>query len=232
MNQKPKRHRYPVSIISFAVWTYHRFNDSLRDVSERLAYRGIIVSYESIRKWAKKFSKPFINVIKKKERKPSDKWHLDEMNLKINGEKFVLWRAVDKDGMELDVFLQKRKNKKSAIRFLSRLLGSYPSPRVIVTDKLASYKRPIKNMTKARHLRHKGLNNRAENAHQATRRKEKCLIKFKSPAHVQQTLSLMGKTRNLFSVNVGRYKNQANERRYQFNLSKEICDEAAQTLCA
>ena len=233
MNQKPKRHRYPASIISFAVWSYHRFNDSYRDVSERLAYRGIIVSYETVRLWSKKFSNLFINVIKKKERKPTDKWHLDEMNLKLNGERFVLWRAVDADGMELDVFLQKRKNKKSAIRFLSRLLGSYPSPRVIVTDKLPSYVKPIKNMMpKSDHRRHKGLNNRAENAHQPTRRKEKCLIKFKSPSHVQQTLCLMGKTRNLFSVNVGRYKNSAHDQRCQFNLSKEIWDEATQALCA
>ena len=231
MNQKPKRYRYPVSIISFSVWSYHRFNDSYRDVSERLAYRGIIVSHETVRHWCKKFSKSFTDVIKKKERKPTDKWHLDEMNIKINGEKFVLWRAVDSEGMELDVFLQKRKNKRSAIRFLSRLLGSYPSPKTMVTDKLPSYTKPIKKMTKAKHLRHKRLNNRVENAHQPTRRKEKCLIKFKSPAHAQQTLSLMGKTRNLFSVSVGRYRNQANERRYQFNLSKEIWDEAAQAIC-
>ncbi|TNF65543.1 MAG: IS6 family transposase [Gammaproteobacteria bacterium] len=233
MNQKPKRHRYPVSIISFTVWSYHRFNDSYRDVSERLAYRGITVSYETIRLWCKKFSKSFINVIKKKERKPTDKWHLDEMNVNLNGDKFVLWRAVDSEGMELDVLLQKRKNKKSAIRFLSRLLGFYPSPRVIVTDKLPSYVKPIKYMmANSDHRRHKGLNNRAENSHQPTRRKEKCLIKFKSPSHIQLTLSLMGKTRNLFSVNVGRYKNSAHEQRCQFNLSKEIWNEAAQDLCA
>ncbi len=75
-------------------------------------------------------------MIKKRERKPSDKWHLDEMALRVNGEAFVLWRAVDSDGHELDVFLQKYRNKKAAVRFLSRLLGNYPEPRVIVTDKL------------------------------------------------------------------------------------------------
>ena len=140
-------------------------------------------------------------MIKKRERKPSDKWHLDEMTLRVNGEVFILWRAVDSDGYELDVFLQKHRNKKAAVRFISRLLGSYPAPRVMVTDKLKSYIKPIKLMfPKTEHRSHKGLNNRAENAHQPTRRKEKCLIKFKSPQGAQRTLSLMGKVRNLFSV--------------------------------
>ena len=185
LTQKPKRYRYPAEIISYAIWIYHRFNVSYRDVEEILRYRGIMVSYESIRSWCNTFSKDFANVIKKKEPNPTDKWHLDEKNIKVNGSKFVLWRAVDSKGHELDIFLQKRKNKKAAIRFLSRLLGSYPSPRVMVTDKLNIYTKPIKGMTKAEHRRHKGLNNRVENAHQPTRRKEKSLIKFKSPGGLQ-----------------------------------------------
>ena len=105
-----------------------------------------------------------------------------------------MWRAVEEEGIELDVFLQKRRNKKAAIRFLSRLLGVHPFPRVIVADKLKSYSKPIKYMcSKAEHRSHKRLNNRAENAHQPTRRKEKCLIKFKSAQGVQRLLSLMGR---------------------------------------
>ena len=119
------------------------------------------------------------------------------MIIKMNGVKFILWRAVDSNGHELDVFLQKRKNKKAAIRFLTRLLGSYPSPRVIVTDKLQSYTKPIKHMTKADHRRHKGLNNRVENAHQPTRRKEKSLIKFKSSGGIQRSLRVTQKLFNL-----------------------------------
>lgn len=234
LSTKPKRHRYPASIISFALWSYHRFNDSYRDVAERLAFRGITVSYEAIRNWCQKFGSDFIGVIKQHERRPTDKWHLDEMNIKIAGKKYILWRAVDSQGQELDVFLQTRRNKKAAIRFLSRLLGCYPSPRVLVSDKLRSYVKPLKNMMPVTdHRRHKGLNNRAENSHQPTRRKEKCLVKFKSPKGVQQTLSLMGRVRNLFSVNVGRYKQAAHERRIQFNLSKHIWDHAAkEILCA
>ena len=109
----PKRHRFSLSIISHAVWRYHRFNESYRDVQEVLAYRGIIVSYESIRYWCKKFGPYFRDVIKKRERKPGDKWHLDEMTLKLNGVLFILWRAVDEDGHEIDVFLQRRRNKKA-----------------------------------------------------------------------------------------------------------------------
>ena len=103
--------------------------------------------------------------------------------------------AYDSDGYELDIFLQKRRNKKSAIRFLTRLLGNYPTPRVIVTDKLKSYIKPIRQMCpNTEHRSNKSLNNRAENAHQPTHRKEKSLIKFKSPHGV-----LTGK--RLFSEN-------------------------------
>jgi putative transposase len=227
----PRRHRFPISIISQAVWIYHRFNSSYRDIEEQMAYRGIQVSYETIRSWSLKFSSHFRNVIKKRERKPSDKWHLDEMTVKVNGEIFILWRAVDSDGYELDVFLQKCRNKKAAIRFLSRLLSSYPIPRVIITDKLKSYRKPIQSMCRGtQHRSHKGLNNRAENAHLPTRRKEKCLIKFKSPQGVQRTLALMGKVRNLFAIEVGRYLKKASERRDAFKVACTIWSEAAQGL--
>ncbi|MGJ3495867.1 DDE-type integrase/transposase/recombinase, partial [Piscirickettsia salmonis] len=88
--------------------------------------RGLRVSYESLRRWCKKFARPLTQQLRKKETKRSDKWHLDEMTIKINGDKYVLWRAVDSEGYELDIFIQKRKNKKSAMRFLKRTLGSNP----------------------------------------------------------------------------------------------------------
>jgi putative transposase len=231
LDRNLKRYRFPVSIISQAVWLYHRFNNSYRDIQEQLAFRGIILSHETIREWCIKFAFHFKEVIKKRERKPSDKWHLDEMTVKINGEPFILWRAVDQDGIELDVFLQKRRDKKSAIRFLNRLLGTYPSPRVMITDKLKSYKKPIKFMCpKIQHRCHKRLNNRVENAHQPTRRKEKCLIKFKSAPGVQRLLSLMGKVRNIFAVEVGRYKKKAPDQRIAFAAATAIWLEAAQQL--
>jgi putative transposase len=155
----------------------------------------------------------------------------DEMCIKVNGDPFVLWRAVDSDGYELDILVQKRRDKEAATRFLSRLLNNYPTPRVIVTDKLKSYRKPIKIMCRqTEHRSHKGLNNRVENAHQPTRRKEKCLIKFKSPQGVQQVLSLMGKVRNIFAVDVGRYTKRAPERRIAFAAACAIWSEAAQQI--
>jgi putative transposase len=234
LKSKPKGYRFPVEIISFVVWSYHRFNDSYRDIKERLLYRGISVSHETARNWCIRFGAHFHDVIKKREARPADKWHLDEMLVTVNGEKFWLWRAVDKNGYELDVFLQKRRNKRAAIRFLSRLLGSYPKPRVIVTDKLKSYIKPVRHMCHGtEHRQHKGLNNQVENAHQPTRRKETCLVRFKSPAGVQKMLSLMGKTRNIFAVDVGRYTNPASLQREKFQEAKAIWDSAAHMLlCA
>lgn len=231
LNKSPKRHRFPLYIISEAVWLYHRFNLSYRDISEQLLYRGIHVSYETIREWCYKFASCFEDIIKKKQRTPKDKWHLDEMTVKLNGEYFILWRAVDSDGYQLDILLQKRRDKKSAIRFLSRLLGSYPAPRVIVTDKLKSYVKPIRNMCPdTDHRTHKGLNNRAENSHQPTRRKERCLINFKSPQGIQKTLSLMGKVRNIFAVDAGRYTHNASHRKTAFQNAKDIWDYATTQL--
>ena len=153
------------------------------------------------------------------------------MNVRINGEPFILWRAVDSQGQELDIFLQKRRNKKAAIRFLTRLLGNYPAPRVIVTDKLKSYNKPINSMCKnTEHRSHKGLNNRAENSHQPTRRREKCMIRFKTPQGTQRTLSLMGKIRNLFAVYVGRYTKKASDRKSEFTNSLLIWNNAANSL--
>ncbi|XVN44234.1 MAG: IS6 family transposase [Rickettsia hoogstraalii] len=233
ITQTPKRHRFPASIISHTVWLYHRFNNSYRDVQEQMAYRGIILSHETVRFWCNKFAIYFQAVIRKRERKATDKWHLDEMNIKIKGEVFILWRAVDSKGHELEILLQKRRNKKSAIRFLSRLLGNYPTPRVIVTDKLRSYIKPIKLMCpKSVNRTSKRLNNCVENAHQPTRRKEKILIKFKHSNSAQCILSLMGKVRNIFAVNVGRYTKTAPEQRIAFASAKSIWDEATQRLLA
>ena len=231
LSSPPPRHRFPASIISQALWIYHRFNNSYRDIEEQLAFRGIMVSHETVRSWSIKFSNHFRDVIRKRERKHSDKWHLDEMTVKINGKTFILWRAVDSNGYELDILLHVHLKKKAAIRFLSRLLGNHPAPRVIVTDKLKSYRKPIQYMCrKTEHTSHKGLNNRVENAHQPTRRKEKCLIKFKSAQDVQRMVSLMGKMRNIFAVDVGRYTKKSTERKSAFASACAIWSEAAQQL--
>jgi len=134
-----KGYRFPRSIISYAVWAYHRFALSLRDVEDLLAERGIIVSYESIRAWVVKFGPQIAKQARAARSQPSDKWHLDEVVIMIGGVKHWLWRAVDSRGEVLDILVQTRRNARAAKRFISRLIARWGQPRVIVTDKLRSY---------------------------------------------------------------------------------------------
>jgi putative transposase len=112
-----KRHRFPGEIISHAVWLYYRFSLSHRDVEELLFERGIMVSYEAIRKWCRKFGQGYANQLRRRRPRPGDKWHLDEVFLTIHGDRHYLWRAVDQDGNVLDILVQSRRNKKAAKKF-------------------------------------------------------------------------------------------------------------------
>src|SRR5919198_2765474 len=133
-------YRFPPAIIGHAVWLYFRFPLSLRMVEEMLAARGVIVSHETVRQWARKFGQGFANQIRRRLPRPGDKWHLDEVEIKIAGEKHWLWRAVDQDGTVLDVLVQSRRDKRAAKRLLRQLLKRQRRPpRVMITDKLASY---------------------------------------------------------------------------------------------
>ena len=114
------RHRFPPAIISHAVSLYYRFTLSLRAIEDLLAERGVIVSYESIRRWCKKFGPAYARRIKKHLGPRGDVWHMDEMVINIQGDQYYLWRAVDQDGDTLDILIQKRKNKKAALRFLRK----------------------------------------------------------------------------------------------------------------
>jgi putative transposase len=128
--------RFPADIIEHAVWLYHCFSLSLRDVELILAARGIVVSYESIRDWGLRFGRMFANTLKRRRPRPGDKWFLDEVFIRIRGEQHYLWRAVDQDGTVLDILVQSRRNAKAAKRFFRKLLrGSQYAPRVIITDK-------------------------------------------------------------------------------------------------
>jgi putative transposase len=194
-------YRYPAELISYAVWLYFRFPLSLRMVEEMLAARGISVTYETIRQWGLKFGREFANRIRRRAPRRGDKWHLDEVVITIAGEKYWLWRAVDQEGFVLDVLVQSRRDKKAAKRLLRKLLKKQGwAPRVLITDKLKSYaaaKREI--MPGVEHRQHKGLNNRAENSHQPTRRRERIMKRFKSPRQVQRFLSIHDQIANLFS---------------------------------
>ena len=131
------RHRFPAEIIRHAVWLYHVFSLSLRDVELLLAERGIIVSYESVRRWCEKFSQTFADRLRRRRPRPRGKWHLDEVFIRIQGVQHYLWRAVEQDGVVLDILVQPRRDAKAATRFFKQLSkGLQYVPRVIVTDKL------------------------------------------------------------------------------------------------
>jgi putative transposase len=135
-----KRHRFPPDIISYAVWLYHRFNLSHRDVEDLLAEKGINVSYEAVRLWCIKFGARYARRLKKRHRGYGDTFYIDEVFVKINGKQQYLWRAVDQDGEVVDVYLQARRDGAAAKRFFKRLIrNSGGEPRNIVTDKLRSY---------------------------------------------------------------------------------------------
>ena len=134
-----KRFRYPGEIISHAVWLYHRSCLSFRDVEELLAARGIIVSYETIRRWCMKFGQTYAHLLKKAQGQLGDQWFLDEVFIKINGRHHYLWRTVDQDINTLGILVQAKPNKRAALKFLRKLLKSNPAPNRITTDKLRSY---------------------------------------------------------------------------------------------
>ncbi len=117
-----QRHRFPSEIISHAVWLYHRFCLSFREVEELLAERGITVTYETIRQWCQKFVPAYARKLKKRQGRLGDTWHLDEVFVSIQGEQQYLWRAVDQDGETIDILVQRRRNKQAAVRFFRRIL--------------------------------------------------------------------------------------------------------------
>jgi putative transposase len=166
-----RRHRFPAEIISHGVWLYYRFLLSYRDVEELLAERGVTVSYETIRQWCRKFGPVFAASLRRRRARPGDKWHVDEMALKLNGKRYWRWRAVDQAGTVLDILVQPRRNQEAAEAFLRRVVGGCGyQPRVVITDTLASYPPAVRRvLPRAEHRRHKGLNNRAENSHRPTR---------------------------------------------------------------
>ena len=154
-----KRHRFPPHIIAHAVWLYFRFPLSLRLVEEMLLERGIVVSYETIRRWGRKFGSAYARRLRRKPPRPTDIWHLDEVVISIAGKKHWLWRAVDQDGYVLDEIVQRRRDTKAAKRLLTRLMKKQGiAPKRIITDKLPSYGAARRQVMPAvEHRSHKGL---------------------------------------------------------------------------
>ncbi|HEY3037891.1 MAG TPA: IS6 family transposase [Pyrinomonadaceae bacterium] len=196
-----RRHRFPAEIISHCFWLYFRFSLSFRDVEE-MSIRGVSLSYEAIREWCLRFGQTYANHLRRRSPRPGDRWHLDEVFLKINGRLYYLWRAVDQDGDVLDILVQSKRDKKAAKKFFRKLLkGLRYVPRVLITDKLRSYgaaKAAV--LPSVEHHHQKYQNNRAENSHQPTRLREKVMKWFKSPGHAQRFLSAFGIINSHFRV--------------------------------
>ncbi len=197
-----KRHRFPPVIIQHAVWLYARFTLSFRDVKELLAERGIDVSNETVRRWFLKFGRLIAGNLRRSRPRPSPRWYLDEMVIKIRDRKYWLWRAVDDEGEVLDFLVQRRRCTRSARRLLRKLLKKQGFvPKRITTDKLKSYPAAIRQeRLSAFHDRGLRANNRAENSHQPVRRRERKQQRFKSPGSAQRFLSIHAAVQNAFYV--------------------------------
>ena len=171
-NKSPFRYfKTSPEIIRLAVMMYIRFPLSLRNVEDLLHERGIDVSYESVRFWWQRFGPKFASEIRKRRSQSMRcnsnwKWHLDEMFVKINGERYYLWRAVDHEGEVLESYVTKTRDRKAALKFLKKSMRRYGRPGTLVTDKLRSYGAAMRVIGNAdRQEIGRWVNNRAENSH-------------------------------------------------------------------
>ncbi len=196
------RHRFPPQIISHAVWLYHRFCLSFRDIEDLLAERGVIVSHETVRQWCQKFGLDYARYLRRRQGRRGDVWHLDELFVNIRGKRHYLWRAVEQDGDVIDILVQKHRNAHAAKRFFRKLLkGQGSQPWRLVTDKLRSYAAAHRSvMPSVTHDTRQYANNRAEVSHQPTRQRERQMRRFKSAGQAQRFLSANGIVQNLFRL--------------------------------
>ncbi|MDP6926316.1 MAG: IS6 family transposase [Rhodospirillales bacterium] len=205
-NHNPFRYfKTSPEIIRLAVMMYVRFPLSLRNVEDLLHERGIDICHETVRYWWNKFGPIFAKEIRKKRMHPVPnhsnwKWHLDEVFVKINGETYYLWRAVDHEGEVLETFVSKRRDRKAALAFLKKIMKRYGIPRVIVTDRLRSYRAAMDEIGngKAQEVG-RWVNNRAENSHLPFRRREYAMLKFRRMRSLQKFASIHSSVQNHFN---------------------------------
>ncbi len=194
-----KGFRFPREIIAYAVRAYHRFPLSTADTEDLLAARGVIVSRETIRFWVNRFGRHFADCIRRDRPLPTDKWQMDEVVTSIRRKKHWLWRAIDAKGDVLDIPVQTRRNAKAAKRFFRKLVSQFGEPRVVITDKLRSYIKPIKTLAPDADLRaHKGLNKAIEVSHRPTREREKIMGRLKSHRQAQRFLAVHDQSNLIF----------------------------------
>ena len=191
-------------IIRLAVMLYVRFPLSLRNVEDLLHERGIDVSHETVRFWWHRFGPTFASEIRKRRiegmKSSHWRWHLDEMFVKINGQRHYLWRAVDHEGEILESFVTKTRDKKAALKFLKKTMRKHGRPEMIVTDLLRSYGAALKDIGAAgKQETGRWLNNRAENSHQPFRRREGGMARFRDIKTLQKFASAHASIHNHFN---------------------------------
>jgi putative transposase len=227
----PKGYRYPKLIISHAVWLYHHFTLSYRDVQELLFERGIEVTYESIRRWCSRFGAEFAERIKRRRRPRGRTWHLDEVHVVIAGQVHWLWRAIDEHGEVLDILLQEDRDTGAANRFFKRLLDEHYIPEQVVTDGLRSYSAAIKEVPELSCSEHTTVsaaehqNNLIEQSHRPTRNQERQQQGFRDRRRAQRFLLAHAHISNLF--NKTRTQVPANERRFNLRVALDTWGEVA-----
>ena len=213
-------------IIRLAVMMYIRFPLSLRQVEDLLHERGIDISYETVRAWWNRFGPMFAAEIRKKRSAsmrglPRWRWHLDEVLVRINGEIYYLWRAVDHEGEVLEAFVTKKRDRKAALRFLRRAMKRYGRPEAIVTDRLRSYRAAMKEIgNEARQATGRWLNNRAENSHQPFRRRERAMAKFRSAKSLRKFAAVHASVYNHFNQERHLY----NRENFKLNRSAALAE--------
>ncbi|WP_093161549.1 IS6 family transposase [Aliiruegeria lutimaris] len=192
-------------VIRLAVMLYIRFPLSLRNVEDLLHERGVDVSHESVRYWWHRFGPMFASEIRRKRADrlrswPQWRWHLDEVFVKINGERHYLWRAVDHEGEVLESFVTKTRDRKAALKFIRKSMKRYGRPEVIVTDRLRSYSAALKEIgAVGRQETGRWLNNRAENSHLPFRRRERAMQRFRRMRSLQLFASVHASVFNHFN---------------------------------
>ena len=196
-----RRHRFPPVIIQHAVWLYLRFTLSYRDVEELLVERGLDISYETVRCWVLKFGPVIARRLRWCRPRPSNRWHLDEMVMRIAGARMYLWRAVDHEGESSTCWFSVGATL-GRLRLMRKLLKKQGfAPKLLVTDKLRSYASAFRRLRlNCPHEQGLRKNNRAENSHQAVRRRERKMQRFKSARSAQRFLSMHAAVHNTFNL--------------------------------
>ena len=218
-------------IIRLAVMLYVRFPLSLRNVEDLLHERGIEISYETVRFWWHRFGPMFAAEIRKRRiegmKSSQWRWHLDEMFVKINGERHYLWRAVDHEGEVLESFVTKTRDKKAALKFLKKAMRKHGCPDVFVTDLLRSYGAALKEIG-LEHRQETGrwLNNRAENSHLSFRRRERAMLRFRRMRSLQKFAAVHSSVHNHFNQERHLYSRQ------NFKLNRAVALAEWRQLCS